>query len=297
MLRGKTRWIILVNIALSICVLSTLYFNFYKKRVVIDVNIGSEPKILFDMLGRNNLDLNKSIKAIFVFKSRPTLTSLENIDKLYHLYKEDIDFCAIFSSRFRLSRDFHVPHGFLIRYKFILISSIEAPNNLPSFLLISGNKIILVDRLLELFQLAKILEWKLHPATNNNVQFSREDLRSILLGRLKKEQLDLLDINTRHFRSLGSLLSSSIDEIYIVHATCSGCELNKVLLNIGDIREKKPLIILSVHANSYEIEALLKSQNTKASVFIDYYDSLGLLHTDLKENFNLFTFNRGEILR
>lgn len=154
MLKGKTRQIILLNVALSICVLSILYFNSNKRRIVVDVNRGTEPRELLDILGRKKIGFTKSNQAIFIFKSRPTLTSLEIIEKLYHLYKDEIDFCALFSTRFRLSRDFHVPHGFFTRNKFVLVSSIEAANNQPSFLLLTGNKVVLVDRLLELFQLA-----------------------------------------------------------------------------------------------------------------------------------------------
>jgi hypothetical protein len=296
MLRGKTKQIMLINIALSICILSILYLNFCKRRVVIDVNKGSEPKNLLEILDSNNLHFKKKFQLIFTYNTRPTLSSLENIDKLYHIYeKEDVDICAIFSTHFRPNREFHVPHRFLVRRKLILLSSFETASKQPYFLLMNGNKVVFADHILELLQLTKILEWKLHPDSKDHIQLSREDLRSVLLARLNREQLNLLDIYTKDIRPLESVISTDTDEIYIIHATCAGCELNKVIINIGEIRRKKPIIILSVHANSYEIEAVLRSQNKKPSVFIDYRDGLGLLHTDVEEKYSLFAFARREI--
>lgn len=102
----------------------------------------------------------------------------------------------------------------------------------------------------------------------------------------------LLDVYTKDIKPLESELTKDTDKIHVIHATCAGCELNKVIINIGEIRRREPLIILSVHANSYETEALLRSQNREPRIFIDYRDELGLLHTDLEEQFSLFTFAR-----
>ncbi len=106
-----------------------------------------------------------------------------------------------------------------------------------------------------------------------------------------------MDIYTKESRPLESVIYTDTDEIHVIHATCAGCELNRMIINIGEIRRAKSIIILSVHANSYETEAFLKSRNKEPRVFIDYRDGLGLLQIDPAEKQSRLTFARGEIRR
>jgi len=83
----KTRGIIIVNLILLICILSILYFKYNKKQVIININNGAEPREFMAVLERSNLRFENQLRIFFVFKKRPTLASLEDIDKLYNKYK------------------------------------------------------------------------------------------------------------------------------------------------------------------------------------------------------------------
>jgi hypothetical protein len=252
---------------------------------------------LYKVLESKNLHFAENFQIFFVFNTRPTLSSLEDIDKLYHIYgKEGVDFCVIFSSPFLLLKEFHAPHHFFIRYIFSYLDSFEHNNDAPQLILINDKKVVFADRILGFLQLAKAIEWQIRPNPYEPVQLSIEDLRTILLDRIKRNNIALLDVYTRNNRSLDSILKSGIDELYIIHAACIGCELSKLLFNISELRNRKTVIVLSVHANSYDINALLKSQKIRADVLIDYQDGLGLLHTDAKEQNDLFIFARKEFL-
>lgn len=289
--------LIFVNAILAVCILSVLYIKFYKKNVLIDVERGHSLKGIFEVLESKNLRFTKNLQIFFIFNTRPTLSSLEDIDKLYHIYgKEDVDFCAIFSSPFRLLKEFHAPHHFFIRYNILYLDSFEHKNDAPQLIITNDKKVVFADRILGFLQLSKALEWQIHPSPYEPVQLSREDLRTILLDRIKRKNIALLDVYTRNSRLLDSILASGIDELYIIHAACIGCELNKLLFNISELRNRKTVIVLSVHANGYDIKAILESQKIKTDVFIDYQDGLGLLHADVKEQNNLFIFARKEFL-
>jgi len=95
---------------------------------------------------------------------------------------------------------------------------------------------------------------------------------------------------------LKSILASGIDELYVIHAACMGCELTRLLFDISKLRNRKTAIVLSVQANGYDTKALLESQRIQADVFIDSQDGLGLLHAFTEEENALSIFSRKEFL-
>lgn len=295
----KTRWIMVINLILLTFILLILYSRYNKKQVVIDINRGSEPREFIEVLSRNNLQFSKRLEMLFVFTKRPTLSSLENIDKLYHKYeKKDVDFCAVFMSRFRLPSCFHFPHRFLAKYKFVYRSSFHTLNNPACVLLLKENKIIYVDNILELSRLAKILAWQVNPDSSaNDIKFSKEDFRLMLLDKMKKNDIRLLDIYTRGIYSSRSVLLSDIDQIYVIHAACASCELRRLLSNLVEMQKKNNIVIIfSVLSNSYELMELLGTWRTHLNAYIDYYDELGLLPIEMSDEYSLICFNLREIL-
>ncbi len=295
---GTGKKILIANILLSVCVLSILYIKFNKKNVLIDVERGHSPRAFFEVLDSKNLRFAENLQLFFVFNARPKLSLLEDIDKLHYIYgKEGIDFCVIFSSPFRLLKEFHTPHHFFVRYKFSYLDSVEHKNDAPQLIIINDKKVVFSDRILGFPQLAKVLEWQVYAGLDEPVQLSKEYLRTILLDPVKRENVALLDVSTRNFRSLDSIVTSGIDELYIIHADCTACELNRLLFNLAEMRNKRTVIILSVHANGYDIKAVLDSQKIKATVLIDYKDGFGLLHTDVRKQNYLFIFGQKEFLR
>lgn len=175
------------------------------------------------MLESKSLYFRKRFQLIFIHNTRPTYISLENMDKLYHIYeKEDVDIRAVFTTHFRPIKEFHVPHRFLDRRKLLVHSSLETVSQQPYSLLLNGNQVVFADHILGFIQLNKILERKLHPDSRDRVQLSSEDLRSRLLANLNQKELSLMDIHTKDNRPLESVISADTDEIHIIHATCGG---------------------------------------------------------------------------
>ena len=136
----------------------------------------------------------------------------------------------------------------------------------------------------------------MNAAAYEPVPLSAADLRVMLLDRIKGKDIALLDVYTRKERSLKSILASGIDELYVIHAACMGCELTRLLFNIAELRNRKTAIVLSVHANGYVIHALLESQKIHADILIDSQDGLGLLNASTKEENALSIFARKEFL-
>lgn len=124
---GNGRKLLVIDAVLAICVLSILYIKLNKRTVIIDIERGHPPVGLYEVLEGRNLSIGENPQAFFIFNSRPALSLLEDIDKLYHFYrKEGVDFWVVFSSPFRLSTDFHAPHHFFIRNRFSYTDSQNA---------------------------------------------------------------------------------------------------------------------------------------------------------------------------
>jgi hypothetical protein len=229
LLWGEKRRIIIVNLILLICILAILYLKYNKKEVIINIDKGAEPRELIEVLERSNLSFENQLKIFFVFKKRPTLASLEDIDKLYHKY-ENIDFCAIFLNRFRLNQFFQFPYRFLARYKFVYLSSHGSLEDSSYIFLLKENKIIYVDNVLEIGRLAKVLARQVHSGSNiDDIKLSREDFRSMLHDRIKNRNISLVNIYTRDIHSLISIMLSGVERIYIIHAACTSCELSELV--------------------------------------------------------------------
>lgn len=294
---GKTRRLLFVNAILLIGVLSVLYIKFNKKNTIVDVERGHSPNGLYKVLEEKNLEFVHKLQAFFIFNTRPTLSSLEDIDKLYHVYRKDgVDFYAIFSSPFRLPSDFHLPHQFSVRYKFFYNDLLGRRNDPSQFIIIDDRNVVFADRVLGFPQLVKALERQVHPSADDPIQLSGEDLRALLLERMRGRDIGFLDVYTREERSLKSILAAGIDELYVIHAACMGCELTRLLSNIAELRNRKTAIVLSVHANSYEIKALLALHRIRPAAFVDSLDGLGMLHASTNEENALSIFSRKEFL-
>jgi len=184
------------------------------------------------------------------------------------------------------------------RYKFVYLSSFESLKDSTCILLLKENKNIYVDNVLEIGRLAKILAWQAHSNSNiDDIKLSREDFRSILNDRIKNRNISLVNIYTRDIDSLISIMPSGIEQIYVIHAACTSCELRKLLLNLIEMQRRNDiLVIFSVRSNSYELLALLNSWKAHLSAYIDYFDALGLINTETSDEYSLISFNRREIL-
>ncbi|HSA94788.1 MAG TPA: hypothetical protein VLJ16_01970 [Acidobacteriota bacterium] len=286
----------LTNSILIVCVSLLLYLKFYKKSILVDVERGNSLKDFIRVLEGQNLFIKEQLQILFVFNVRPNLSTLEDIDKLYRIYgKEDTGFHAFFSSRFRLPKEFHTPSHFFARYKFAFKTSFENTIDASQIIILNDKKVVFADSILGFHQLVRILQWQRSPSPNSPVLLSNEDLRIVLLDRVKKKNIDLLDIYTRESRSLESIIATGIDRLFIIHANCAGCELNKMLITLAELRSKKAAIVISVYANAHDIKAFLLAQRIITDIFLDYQDGLGLLDTDIRGENTLFTFTREEL--
>lgn len=292
----RIKGIIIVNLILFVFLLGVLYLKFSREQVIIDAKIGSKPTMFLDVLERHELQSDKKFQALFIFAERPSLSSLEDIDKLYHLHKkEDVHFCAVFLNRFRLGEGYGFRIAFLSQYRFTYANSLEKIKNSPRFILLKEDRIIFADKMRELSQMDKVLLWLTKPDFDKPPPLSREDLRLVLLERLGHKQIELLDVRSRRIESLRTIILEGIEEIFLIDADCMSCELDKTIANIVDMKHRNVVLILSVRSNSYEIKALLNTRESNIRVFVDYFDGLELLHTEKSNKFNLMSFRRREI--
>ena len=293
----RIRGIVIVNLILFFCLLGVLYLKFNRKQVIIDAKIGSKPARFVDVLERHGLHSDKKLQALFIFTERPTLSSLEDIDKLYHLYKnEGVRFCAVSSIRFKLGKDYDFSFAFLSKYRFAFVNTLEKIKHGPCLILLKEDRIMYVDRMREFSQMDKVLLWLTNPDFDKPLPLSREDLRLVLLDRLSHKQIELLNVRSRRIESLRAVVLAGIDEIFLIDADCMSCELDKTLANIVETKHRNVVLILSVRSNSYEIAAFINTRESNIGVYVDYYDGLELRHMERGNKISLMSFKRREIL-
>ncbi len=292
----RIKGIIIVNLILFVCLLGVLYLKYFREQITIDIKIGSKPARFLDLLEGHKLQSDKKLQALFVFTERPSLSSLEDIDKLYHLYKDDnVNLCAVFSNHFYLGEGCDFPSVILSRYRFAYTNTLEKIKNSPCLILLKDDRIMYADRVRELGQMDKLLLWLTKPDFEKPLPLSREDLRLVLIDRLGHKQIELLNVRSRRIESLREVVLAGIEEIFVIDADCMSCELDKILANIVEMKHRNVVIILSIRSNSYEIKAFLDTRESNVGVYTDYYDGLELLHTEKDNKISLMSFNRREI--
>lgn len=235
----------------------------------------------FPEIGTNEL------KTIFVFNDLPEDGVLENVDKIYNLYKDRMSFGVIFSQRFRSDYVFRFPYKRLSRYKFSCNKK-EGNTEKSYFLLLQGEEIIYGSDKLDFFGMNFAVQKRLNPGlTIASAQLSAKKLKSGVIKRINEEGLELLDVNTDTVTNVENF--SGLSKIYFFHADCAGCQLKRIIKDIKLIRilnQQKVILIFSIFANPSELKLLLKENGVDLPVYVDISDEflLAAKITDDREN-------------
>lgn len=281
-----------VNGILLTVVLYLLYLKVYKINVALSCEYGTQQAALVEIIRehfKGNLEKGNRIQPelIFIFNELPHAANLENIDKLYTLYRDKLSCKVIFTKKIRMEVPVRFPYRFLTRYRFSCESKdIRYKQNF--YLLLAGDRLVYSSKDFNFLEMNFIV--KKNVAKDFSVagsQLSVRELRERVIRRLNAKGLELLDIYTDKPRQFESF--SEFSGIYFFHVSCSGCQL-KTMLNSLKLKrildEEKVLIIFSIFANRFDVKSLLEQEGIELPVYIDAKDEF-LLHSKMtndKEN-------------
>jgi hypothetical protein len=281
-----------VNGILLVVVLYLVYLKVYKINVAFSCDYGTQPAAFVEIIQehfKGDLEESKGIQAklIFVFNELPHAANLENIDKLYTLYRDRLSCNVIFTKKIRVEVPVRFPYRFLSRYRFSCeTKDIRYKQNF--YLLLIGDHLVYSSKDFNFLEMNFIVKKNIEKDFSvAGSQLSVRELRERVIQKLDEKGLELMDIITNQQRRFESF--SEFSEIYFFHVSCSGCQL-KTMLNTLKLKrifdEEKVLIIFSFFANRFDLKSLLEQEEMGLPVYIDYKDEF-LLHSKMtndKEN-------------
>ena len=275
----------IVNLLLFIVIVVFGYFKIYKKSINFNCDYGTTPVEILDIAGdyfpKSEIG-NKSVfgKTICVFNKLPGVSELENINKLFNLYKDKISMQAIFTKKFKLTFALDFPHRFLTRYKFSCKN--QRPGSEGNFyLVLFDDKIVHTGQKIDFIEMNFVVHNNLSGQSPVEQQISTGKLKHRIIERIKERELELLDINTDQAQKFENFLDYS--EIYFFHVNCSACKLKEIFrgLNLKRIvSEEKIIIVFSIFANRFELKSLIEEEGIQLPIYIDYRDEFRL-HTKI----------------
>lgn len=295
----KKKILVLSNIILFIAIAFFLFIKIYKEKVFFQCEYGKHPTELLKVVSENFPGIEKKrLEAICVFNNLPGITVIENIKKLYNLYKDSVSFGVIFTDKFRSIYDFSFPYKILPGYKFSCNDNKDTEFEKNYFLFLIDGKIFHKDINLNFFDINFTLLKRLNPGLNYmDAQISTVKLKSRIIERMNGNDLELLNITTDALEKFDSF--SEFSKIYFFHANCSSCVLKSLIKDMLVKRifdEEKILVIFSIFANRFELQSLLDENHVNLPVYIDNKDEFLLSSkiTNEKKNPVIIT---GEELR
>lgn len=277
----RKKLLFFVNLLLLVIIVIFAYFKVYKKTVNFNCEYGTIPveilKISRTAFPGNKLGHNGSaLKIICIFNKLPNVVELENIEKLFNLYKAKMSAEVIFTKKFKKTFTLNFPHRFLTRYKFFCKSH-RISNEDNFYMVLLGERIVYSEKNFDFIDMNFTIQSNLSGKSLLDCQISAKELKRTILKRLKGKDLELLDIITDDLRKFE--IFSDFAEIYFFHANCSTCKLKEMLKNLKlktIIDDEKIMIIFSIFANRFELKSLLQETNFQFPVYIDYRDEFRL---------------------
>lgn len=285
---SKKYIIIIVNVILAAAIIFLAYGKLFKVNVTFDCGYGSSTAAL-DELAIMLPDNSKSpFKAVFLFNKLPNPSTMETIEKLYHIYREELSVSVFFSKPFKSIREIVYPHKMLPRYRFSCKKDEVGEVKQNYFILIKDGKLIYVDNRLDFFSFNLVILKNLKGGTGEIYsKISKDDLRARLVSALNRGKLNLHSITDD--RVVDFSRAGAFSEIYFFHADCSACELKKVL---NEVKIKKIMdnmevaLVFSVFANPHDVRGLLADNGIDIPAYVDRGDVLQLAArvSDNKDN-------------
>lgn len=281
-----------VNGILLAVIIYLVYLTVYKITVAFSCEYGTQPAALVEIIRghfQGNLEESNRIQAqlICIFNEVPHAANLENIDKLYTLYRDKLSCKVIFTKKIRMEVPVRFPYRFLTRYRFSCeTKDIRYKQNF--YLLLIGDRLVYSSKDFNFLEMNFIVKKNIEKDFSvAGSQMSVRELRERVIQKLNEKGLELLDIITNQPRRFESF--SEFSEIYFFHVSCSGCQL-KTMLNTLKLKkildEEKVLIIFSIFGNRFDLKSLLEQEGIGLPVYIDSKDEF-FLHsrmTNDKEN-------------
>jgi thiol-disulfide isomerase/thioredoxin len=275
---SKKKILIALNSLLIIIILLFSFFKFFRFNVAFECEYGKHPGKILAIAAENFPGFGDSdLKVLCVFNNLPGMDILENIEKLYRLYRSKVAFGAIFAKDFKPAYELDFPYRMLSRYKFSCTKE-EGATDRGHFLLIQGDKIIHNTDAFDFFALNFVLQKKIDPNLSiASTQIQTKDLKTHIIQKMTEKELELSELNTGKVILFNDMKRFS--KIFFFHANCSGCRLKSLIQDIKllEILDKEnSIIIFSIFANRFELKSLLDEKHTTLPVYIDTKDKFSL---------------------
>lgn len=282
---------LIVNLLLFIVVVVFGYFKIYKKSVSFNCEYGTTPAEILEITGDNSSKSEIGSNGVFgkticVFNKLPSVSELENINKLFNLYKDKISVEAIFTKKFKRIFALDFPHRFLTRYKFSCKNRRTGSED-NFYLVLFENKIVHSGRKIDFVEMNSVVYNNISGQSPVERQISTGKLKHQIIERIKERELELFEIKTDRPRKFENFLEYS--EIHFFHVNCSACKLKEILGRLKlkrIVNEEKIIIVFSIFTNRFELKSLIEEEGIQLPVYIDYRDEFRLRTriTNEKEN-------------
>ena len=222
----KRKVLFFVDALLIITVAVVAIFKFTKIEILFDCEYGKQPTALLEIVGEKFPGINRAdTKAVFVFNDRPHIDTLDDVDKLYRLYKDSAAFAVIFTKKFTSDYQFQFPAILLPRYKFSCTGTPDGFNK-NYFLFVKEGTLVYGHNNFDFFDMNFAFQKLINPNINTfNAQLPTEKLKTKIVDRLNKKYIELLDVNAENIEKFDDF--SGFSKIYFFHAGCSGCQFKE----------------------------------------------------------------------
>lgn len=284
----KHKVVFILNSILIAAIIGLLIMTFHKKQIVIDSSHGSRPEKLINLIKKSFPGYsNKLSTLVFIYNDLPSKSDILDIEKLQLKFKENINIRVFFNRKFKYQNQMKFPHHFASNLK-IFCKQDESTIKSNFYLILKGDKISFVDFNFNFTELVYLVQKIANPNSDyKDYAVSIDDLRRIIVHRINKGNLNLLELNSGDHEKIDVL--SGISKVYFIHADCSTCQLKSIL---SSIKLKKILdgcrsiIVFSIMANSFELTEFIKERNLDLKIYLDTNDEFNLMSviTDDKKN-------------
>lgn len=280
--------LIISNSILILCILFLLYSKFHVDKIKLNCNFSNSiPHNLLNIIYEEEfLNIAKDLSLIMIFNKLPFKSNIEDIEKLYKKYKDNINFFTLFNKRFHFNSAINFPYKLITKTKLKIICNYD--NHILDrnfFILEKNNKIIHVSNNLSLININFLLSKEINPNYQyNDYAIPTEKFKENIINRLKKGSIYLFDLNTSKFINSDEIIQYS--KIYFIHGECSPCELKRLIskLRLKQIIENDNFaIVFSVYGNSFELHPLIKEYKIHVPIFLDKNDEFNLFSVITEE--------------
>ncbi len=276
--------VLILNTFLVLAIVAILVLTIYKKEVQFDCSFDAAPVKLLDIINRKFTGTSiKDVAVFFVFNQLPSKSDIQTIEKLHFKFKEKVTVLTLFLRKFKYDQEMRFPHRFLSNLK---IKGKSKENNKIAednyFLVLKNKKVQYIDKKLDLVNMAFLIQKKLNPRLGyRDFALSSENLRKKISRRLDKGNLRLLRLSSNREEILKDV--TEISRVYFIHAACSTCQLKSLFakLKLDQIMadDEKHIIVFSVFADSFKLNAISGEGNLNVPAYLDVNDEFDLFST------------------